>query len=71
MTLITYNKRIQKALDFLIDKQKTRPEATTSELIDEAGMRFDLTPLDTLHLTELLIGNATMPLIKNTNNTLL
>lgn len=53
MSIITHSQLIQNALSFLIEAQKSRPSISITELIDEASMRFNLTPLDTMHLTKI------------------
>lgn len=63
MPIIKHSQLVQKALNFLIEAQKSRPSISITELIDEASMRFNLTPLDTMHLTKIFSSQ----LIQNNN----
>lgn len=65
MSIIKHNQLIQNALNFLIEAHKSRPLTSIIELIDEASMRFNLSPLDTMHLTKIFSPQ----LIKNNNTT--
>lgn len=68
MALIEHNKRIEMALAFIADARIVRPNLSNVELIDEASMRFNLTPLDAIHLKKIFMnqGNDTNP-TSNTN----
>ncbi|KAA0204329.1 hypothetical protein K9U34_03970 [Lawsonia intracellularis] len=65
MSIIKHNQLIQNALNFLIEAHKSRPSISIVELIDEASMRFNLTPLDAMHLTKIFSPQ----LIQNNNTT--
>ena len=58
MSLISHNILLQEALTFLTEAHKKHPGIPIVELIDEAGMRFNLTPLDTLHLMKIFTANT-------------
>ena len=58
MPLIEHGELVRRALDYVQEERRSRPEASLSRLLDEAGMRFNLTPLDTAQLTRLFAGNG-------------
>jgi hypothetical protein len=49
--MITESELLRRAVRWISDQRKDKPHAKTSLLINEAGMRFNLTPiqLDSLH----------------------
>ncbi len=50
----TVSNRIRQAAEFVLEKKRDNPNASLASLIDEAGMRFNLTPLDTEALQHVL-----------------
>ena len=50
MTLIEHGELVRRALEYVQEERCRRPDAPLSSLLDEAGMRFNLTPLDAAHL---------------------
>ena len=46
MTLIEHGELVRRALEYVQEERCRRPDAPLSSLLDEAGMRFNLTPLD-------------------------
>lgn len=44
--MTTGNSAVSKALEWILERLRQNPEAKKADLIDEAGRRFDLTPLD-------------------------
>ncbi len=50
----TPTNKTRDAVNFILEKQKEKPGASLTGLIDEAGMRFNLTPLETEALTRIL-----------------
>lgn len=54
MPLIEHGELISRALDYIQDQRIEHPNVPMAKLIDDAGMRFNLTPLDTSRLTRLL-----------------
>lgn len=54
---IAPSNKVLDAAKFIFEKKKEKPEISLSTLIDEASMRFDLTPLDTEALTHVLQEN--------------
>lgn len=53
MSIIKHSQLLQSALNFLTEAHQKHPKTSIIELIDEASMRFNLTPLDAVHLTEI------------------
>ncbi len=50
----TPSNKTREAVNFILGELKDKPGASLASLIDEAGMRFNLTPLDTEALTRIL-----------------
>ena len=50
MTLIEHGELVRRALEYVQEERCRRPDAPLSSLLDEAGMRFNLTPLDAAQL---------------------
>lgn len=67
MALIEHNKRIERALAFITEERIIRPEVPIFDLVDEASIQFDLTPLDTIHLNNLFAKQANEPILKSNN----
>mgnify|MGYP000756792422 CR=1 FL=1 len=53
MTLIEHGELVRRALEYVQEERCLRPDASLSSLLDEAGMRFNLTPLDAAQLARL------------------
>lgn len=53
MALIEHGELVRRALEYVQEERRRRPEARLSSLLDEAGMRFNLTPLDAAQLARL------------------
>lgn len=47
MAVISPSAKVQEAAKFINEQLNVNPEKSLSSLLDEAGMRFNLTPLDT------------------------
>lgn len=45
-TLISRNELVRRAAAYITGERAAHPEKDLSSLLDEAGMRFNLTPLD-------------------------
>ena len=45
-TLVSQNELVRKAAAYISEKRAENPKSDLSKLLDEAGMRFNLTPLD-------------------------
>ncbi|MBO4301504.1 MAG: hypothetical protein J5861_07885 [Desulfovibrio sp.] len=52
-TIVSQNELVRKAAAYLVEQKNLRPEASIATLLDEAGMRFNLTPLDAAALERL------------------
>lgn len=52
-TVIGQSDLVRRAAAFVADTRKTHPERSLHAILDEAGMRFNLTPLDSNHLLRL------------------
>jgi hypothetical protein len=50
MTFIEHGELVRRALEYVQEERCRRPDAPLSSLLDEAGMRFNLTPLDAAQL---------------------
>ena len=59
MTLIEHGELVRRALEYVQEERCRRPDAPLSSLLDEAGMRFNLTPLDAAQLARLFFRNRT------------
>ena len=53
MSLIEHGEHVSRALEYVQEERLRRPDAPLSRLLDEAGMRFNLTPLDAAQLVRL------------------
>ncbi len=65
MSLINHDQLLQKALLFLTELYINQPNTSITKLIDEVGMRFNLTPLDSLQLMKIFTEKTTNLPIKN------
>ena len=45
-SLISRNELVRRAAAYIAEERAAHPEKSLSALLDEAGMRFTLTPLD-------------------------
>lgn len=52
-TVVSQSELVRKAAEYLAEQRNLRPQASISSLLDEAGMRFNLTPLDAAALERL------------------
>ena len=57
MTLIEHGELVRRALEYVQEERCRRPDA----LLDEAGMRFNLTPLDAAQLARLFSEKGQEP----------
>lgn len=49
-TIISQSDLVRKAAEYINEKLNQNPKADLSKLLDEAGMRYNLTPLDAASL---------------------
>ena len=61
MTLIEHGELVRRALEYVQEERCRRPDAPLSSLLDEAGMRFNLTPLDAAQLARLFSEKGQEP----------
>lgn len=61
MTLIEHGELVRRALEYVQEERCRRPDAPLSSLLDEAGMRFNLTPLDAAQLARLFSETGQEP----------
>ncbi len=54
MSLIPHDDLVRNALAFVLEARTERPGEPLSRLLDEAGMRYNLSPLDSERLSRLL-----------------
>ena len=57
-TIIHREELVRRALAYLLERKKEKPSMGMSELLDDAGIRFNLSPLDQEAL-ERLLGSQT------------
>ena len=53
MNLVRHDDLMREALSFLLDRLAQQPETPLPRLLDEAGMRYNLSPLDARRLARL------------------
>ena len=61
MTLIEHGELVRRALEYVQEERCRRPDTPLSSLLDEAGMRFNLTPLDAAQLARLFSEKGQEP----------
>ena len=49
-TIQPKSKQLKKAVKWISDRKKTKPDEKLSKLVDEASFRFDLSPKDSQFL---------------------
>lgn len=59
-TIIQHSELVRRALIYLGEEQDRCPEKQMQTLLDEAGMRFNLSPSETVAL-ERILSNAGFP----------
>ena len=55
-TIMPQNELVRKAAAFIAEERERNPQRALAALLDEAGMRFNLTPLDAVALERLFAG---------------
>lgn len=53
-TIMPRNELIKKALIFILEKKETQPHLSITVIMDEAGMRFNLSPMEAMELESLV-----------------
>ena len=61
MTIIEHGELVRRALEYVLDEPCGHPDAPLFSLLDEAGMRFNLTPLDAAKLARLFSEKGQEP----------
>ena len=51
--IVSQGELIRRAAAFVAEERKDKPDRSLSSILDEAGMRFNLTPLDSQALERL------------------
>lgn len=46
MPLVEHGELVRRAVEYVEEERKSRPDVPLARLLDEAGMRFNLSPLD-------------------------
>lgn len=59
-TIMPQSELVRKAAAYLAEERARDPRKSLALLLDEAGMRFNLTPLDTMSLERLFRKNDTI-----------
>ena len=54
-TIIPQSDLVRKAAEYIAEERARNPQKSLSTLLDEAGMRFNLTPLDSAALERIFI----------------
>ena len=49
-TIVSQSELVRKAAEYINEQRNANPKKSLHELLDEAGMRFNLTPLDSASL---------------------
>ena len=49
-SVVSQSELVRKAAEFINEKRNENPKADLAKLLDEAGMRYNLTPLDAASL---------------------
>lgn len=62
MPIIEHGELFSRALDYIREEHASRPDVPLAVLIDEAGMRFNLSPLDSAQLARLFDESGPDPL---------
>ena len=57
-TIIHHSELVRRALIYLDEERQRRPEKQVTLLLDEAGMRFNLSPAEAADLERLFRGSA-------------
>lgn len=58
-TIMPQNELVKKALLFILEKKETQPHLSITVIIDEAGMRFNLSPMEAMELERLVAKSQT------------
>ncbi len=59
-TIITKTDLVRRAIEFIVEEKKSGTQKTDMMLIDEASMRFNLSPVESESLLRLLTTDATI-----------
>lgn len=60
-TIMPHSELVRKAATYLAERRAQEPGKSLAGLLDEAGMRFNLTPLDAASLERLFRKEETKP----------
>lgn len=58
-TIIPQNELLRRALEYIDERAREHPDVSLASLLDEAGMRFNLSPLDTASLERFIREEST------------
>lgn len=58
-TIIPQNELFRRALEYIEERKRERPGASLCLLLDDASMRFNLSPLDTASLERCIKEDST------------
>ncbi len=58
MSLIEHSELVARALDYVQGERLEHPDTPLSSLLDDAGMRFNLSPLDAEQLARIFADPA-------------
>ena len=67
-TVMPQSELLRKALIFVDERRREKPAAKLSNLLDEAGMRFNLSPRDSEALLHLFSTDVTSADVANCDN---
>ena len=56
-TIVSQSELVRKAAEYINEKKAQDPSLSISKLLDDAGMRFNLTPLDAAALERIFSDN--------------
>jgi hypothetical protein len=57
-TVMPQGELLRKALAYALEQRSVNPGKSTASILDEAGMRFNLSPLDTASLERLFAAET-------------
>lgn len=63
--IIHKSELVRRALVYLDDRRKECPEKSRAELMDEAGMKFNLSPVDAAALEHFILEAPKNPCIED------
>lgn len=60
-TAVSHSQLVTRALEFLVERRQSRPDLALAVLLDDAGARFNLSPVDAMTLEHAFQRDAVPP----------